>query len=216
VDNITIQILGVCAAIIIPLLFVAVLIKDTAGRRILLYFCWGTLAGFLSYIGNSFFADAPEQAGRVTTSIAPIVEEFLKGLPVLLFLNRKKHPRITEIIVSCSLAGGAGFSIQESIFYFFMTPETAGNMVVLVIRTMTTALMHSMATAILGIGLLILQNQRHILLPATFSLFTLSTSVHALFNLLLPTKAAFIAILMPVGLYFAGMVFLGGLRKENE
>ncbi|MCL2013415.1 MAG: PrsW family intramembrane metalloprotease [Oscillospiraceae bacterium] len=214
--NMTTQILGICTAIIIPLIFVAVMIKDRNSRRIILYFCWGTFVGFLSYLGNNYFADSPEQAERITTSVAPIVEEFFKALPLLLFLRKKTHPQIGENIIYCALASGIGFSIEESIYYFSASAGMAGDVAVLVVRTMTTALMHGMATAIFGTGLALLQKQRHILLPVLFGLLALSTAIHALFNLLLPTNAAVVAVLMPVGLYFAGLIFLANMKKERQ
>jgi len=76
--------------------------------------------------------------------------------------------------------------------------------------------MHGMSTAVLGIGLLILQKQRHILLPSVFSLFALSACIHALFNLLLPTHLAAVAMLMPIGLYFAGLIFMKNEGDENN
>ena len=214
-DSTTLQVLGVCTAIIIPLLFVAAVIKDKSSRHIILFFCWGTLTGFLAFIGNGIFSGAwslgmaPEE--RLPTAIAPIVEEFLKALPLLLLLNQKKHPHIGMSVVYCALASGAGFSVQETIFYFSMSQGTAPDLLVLIIRTLTTALMHGMATGIFGLGLMILQKQRHILLPVIFGLLAVSTSIHALFNLLLPTNAAIIAMLIPVGLYLAGLAVLAGM-----
>ena len=181
----------------------------------MLYFCWGTFAGLLSYNINNFIS-SPEQAGRAVTAIAPIVEEICKGLPVLLFLRRKRFPKITETIVYCAMACGVGFSIQESIYYFSVSSGAAGDIVTLIIRTLTTALMHGMTTAMIGIGLLTLQKHRHILLPVVFSLLALSASVHALFNLLLPTNLAVIAMLMPIGLFFAGLVLISGFKDDSE
>ena len=205
-DRITVQLLGCCIATIIPLLFVSAVIKDKNSRRIILYFCWGTFAGLLSYFGNSFFGNAPGHAERVVTGIAPIVEELLKGIPLIFFLRRKKL-LITEQIVYCAMASGASFSIQESILYYSLSTGTTGDILTLAIRTLTTALMHSMSTAIIGMGLLILQKHRYILIEIMLGLFTLSACIHALFNLLLPTKLAMAALLMPIGLFLAGLVF---------
>ena len=212
-DTITLQLIGGCIATIIPLLFVCVMVKDVNSRRIMLYFCWGTLAGLLSYTVNTSIAE-PEQAGRVVTAIAPIVEEICKGLPVLLFLSKKRFPQITESIVYSAMASGVGFSIQESIYYFSVSAGAAEDLMALIVRTLTTALMHGMTTAMIGMGLLILQKHRHILLPIIFSLFALSASIHALFNLLLPTSLSVIAMLMPIGLFFAGLAFLGNIKDS--
>ena len=214
-DSTTVSLLGGCIATIIPLLFVIIIVKDTNSRRILLYFCWGSFAGLLAYGINNLFGAAPEQMERVTTTIAPIVEEICKGLPLIFFLRKEKFVRLNTLIVYCAFASGIGFSIQESIYYFSQSSGVAGDIITLSVRTLTTALMHGMSTAVLGVGLMLLQKQRHIFLPVVSGLFALSTAIHALFNLLLPTNFALIAILMPIGLYFAGLLFLGGVRKEK-
>ena len=215
-DNAAISLLGGCIATIIPLLFVIVIVKDTNSRRILLYFCWGAFAGLLSYGINSYFGSAPGQADRVTTSIAPIVEELCKGLPLLFFLIKRKTGAAYMLIVYCAFASGIGFSIQESIYYFSQSSGAAGDVVTLTVRTLTTALMHGMSSAVVGAGLILLQKQKNILLPVIASLFSLGIVIHALFNLLLPTNLAVIAVLMPVVLYFAGLAFLRSEKKGSE
>ncbi|MCL1904351.1 MAG: PrsW family intramembrane metalloprotease [Oscillospiraceae bacterium] len=215
-DGLNLQLLGNCIATVIPLLFVAVVVKEANSRRILLYFCWGTFAGLAAYIINSYFGSLPGQAERVTASVAPIVEELCKTLPLLLFLRRKKHPEITVNIVYCALASGVGFSILESVFYFSESSGMVSDIINLVIRTLTTSIMHGMTAAIFGIGLLILQKQRHILLPIIFGLLVISENVHSLFNLLLPTRLSIIAILMPIGLYLAGLYVLTGINTNEE
>jgi len=218
-DSVTIQLLGGCISAIIPMLFVALMVQEENSRRIILYFCWGVFASLLSYGGNMFFGAPQDSMARVTSAVAPIVEEVCKGLPVLLFLRRRKYPQITEQIVYCALASGVGFSILESIYYFSISMESISDVVLLMIRALTTTLMHGMSTAFLGIGLLILQKQRQILLPSVFSLFAFSACIHALFNLLLPTNLAVIAMLMPVGLYFTGLIMMkneGDKKNEHE
>ena len=202
------SVFGSCIAVIIPLLSVCVIIKEKSSRRILLYFCWGTFAGLLAFIINNFLTISQDEGSRLQTVIAPMTEEFIKGLPLLLFLSRKKHSQITVSIVYCAFAAGVGFSIQESLFHFTHSSGSASHLITLIVRTLTTSIMHGVTTAIIGAGLMMIQSQRHIILPLIFGLFAVSISVHAIFNLLLPSNLAIIAILMPVGLYFAGMALL--------
>ena len=206
------SVFGSCIAVIIPLLSVCVIIKEKSSRRILLYFCWGTFAGLLAFIINNFLTISQDEGSRLQTVIAPMTEEFIKGLPLLLFLSRKKHPQITVSIVYCAFAAGVGFSIQESLFHFTHSSGSAGHLITLTVRTLTTSIMHGVTTAIIGAGLMMIQSQRHIILPLIFGLFAISISVHAIFNLLLPSNLAIIAVLMPVGLYFVGMALI---RSNN-
>ena len=151
----------------------------------------------------------------MTLSIAPIVEEICKGLPLLFFLNEKKYPHITKVIVFCAMVSGIGFSVQESMYYFELSSQELGDIAVLAARSLTTALMHGMTTAVIGIGFLLLYKQKFIMITSLFALFALSASIHALFNLLLQTKLAFIAMLMPISMFIGGWLFIKKYRPDN-
>lgn len=209
------QFISAFIAMAIPLLFVAFMLDKGDARRIILYFCWGTFAGVLAYNLNNLLGSGAGQTERMTTSIAPMIEEICKGLPVLLFLNRKKYPNVSKLIVFCAMASGVGFSIQESMYYFAMSAREAGDLYTLVFRTLTTALMHGMVTAAFGIGLMLTQKLRHIRIPVIFGLFAFCASIHALFNLLLQTNFAVIAVIMPIAMFFAGWYYIRNLDEES-
>lgn len=213
VSDLPFQFLSGFIATVIPLLFVVLMIDDAGSRRIILYFCWGTFAGVLAYNLNNYFGSVWGQTQRMTLAIAPMIEEVCKGLPVLLFLNTKKYTRVTKLIVFCALASGVGFSIQESTFYFAISSRELVDIVALVVRTLTTALMHGMTTAAFGIGLLLFSKHKHIIIPLIFGLFSLCASIHALFNLLLSTQLAFISMIMPIAMFGAGLFFI---RKQGN
>ncbi|MCL2013945.1 MAG: PrsW family glutamic-type intramembrane protease [Oscillospiraceae bacterium] len=120
----------------------------------------------------------------------------------------KKYPHLTRLIVFCAMASGIGFSVQESMYYFAVSSREVMDIWLLVIRTLTTALMHGITTAAFGIGLLLLNKRKNLIVPLIFGLFALCASIHALFNLILQTNFAFAAIIMPIAMFFAGWVFL--------
>lgn len=210
------QFISAFIAMAIPLLFVAFMLDKGDSRRIILYFCWGLLAGVLAYNLNNLLGQSMEQAEKMSVSIAPMIEEICKSLPVLLFLNNKKYPNATKLIVFCAMASGVGFSIQESMYYFAMSSREAGDLLALVMRTLTTALMHGMVTAAFGIGLMLTQKLRQIRIPVIFGLFAVCASTHALFNLLLQTYLAIIAILMPVFMFIAGWIYIRGSENDEN
>ena len=203
-------------AMVVPLLFVAMMLGKCDARKIILYFCWGIFAGVLAFNLNNLLGNSAAQAERMTVAIAPMVEEICKGLPVLLFLNRKKYLHITLLIVFCAMASGVGFSIQESMYYFAASSRELTDIALLAVRTLTTALMHGMVTAAFGIGLMLLQKQSAMLASVIFGLFALCATVHALFNLLLQTKFAIIAMFMPLAMFFAGWVFIRRVEENKE
>jgi len=215
-SELSFQFISMIIAINIPLLFVAVALGNSDSRRILLYFCWGVCAGAAAFALNSHFDSNPQQAERLHLSIAPLVEEILKGLPLLLFLNEKRYPHITKVVVFCAMVSGIGFSVQESMYYFSVSSRAINDVAALSVRSCTTALMHGMTTAAIGIGLLLFQKHKHIMVPLVFSLFALSASIHALFNMLLETPLAFVGLVMPLVLFFGGRRFLREWTEAKE
>lgn len=204
-DELSFQFLSIFIAMVIPLLFIVFMLDDKKSRQIILFFCWGIFAGILSFNLNNLFGGNTEQAQRMTVSIAPIIEEICKGLPVLLLVLIRKQPQQSiRLIVLCALASGVGFSIQESIYYFATSSREVMDIWLLVIRTMTTSPMHGITTAAFGIGLMISYKQKHVLVPLVFGLLALCASVHALFNMLLQTEFALIAMIMPIGIFLIG------------
>ena len=152
----------------------------------------------------------------MTVSIAPMIEEVCKGLPVLLFLNRKRFPHITKVIIFCAMASGIGFSIQESMYYFAVSSRELIDIVGLVIRSSTTALMHGMTTAAFGIGIMYLHKYKELLVPAVFGLFALSASLHAMYNLLLQTYLAVVALIMPIAMFIVCLWFIRNKAVDKE
>ena len=212
-NDLSYQFLSSFIAMFIPLLFIAFLIENKDARRVILYLCWGVFSGILAFNLNNHFGSGWGQAERMTVSIAPMVEEICKGAPILLFLNKRKYPQITKQIVFCAMASGIGFSIQESMYYFAISPREISDIAALVVRTFTTALMHGMTTAAFGIGIMLLHKHKELLIPVVFGLFALSASIHALYNLLLHTYLAVIALIMPLAMLLAVWWFV---RNSKE
>ena len=203
-NDLSYQLLSSFIAIVIPLLFVVLIIDNKDNRRIILFFCWGVFSGVLAYNINNYFGYNWSQYNRMILSIAPMIEEVCKGLPVLLFFNRKKYPNITRQIVFCAMTSGIGFSIQESIYYFAISPREINDITSLIIRTLTTSLMHGMTTAFFGFGLMLFSKLRLMIIPVIFGLFAFSVSIHALYNLLLQTHFAFVALIIPLAMFATG------------
>ena len=210
------QFLSDVIAMAIPLLFVALMLDDPKSRRIILYFCWGTVAGLISFNIDNHLGITWEQAQRMSISIAPIVEELCKCLPLLLFFNKKLFPDITKQIVFCGMASGVGFSIVESMYYFAASPQGISDVGTLVARTLTTSLMHGMTTAAFGLGLLLLYKQKHLIIPLVLGLLSLCVSIHALFNLMLQASLVPVAVIMPIIMFLAVWVSIRRLGTPEQ
>lgn len=199
---------GFVFSMLIPLLFLIVMIKDKQARYILAFFCWGICSVLVAYIINTSFSYDSEQSARLTTSIAPIIEESLKALPLLIFMIKKQENE--KLVIYCAMASGIGFSVQETLYYFTSLSSTPdmGLLLPVIVRTVTTCLMHGMATTIVGFGIARLTNDRRVRIPIVLGMLSLAVTIHSIFNTLIYTRLAFFALIMPAVLYFVGLMLL--------
>ncbi len=207
---------GFVFSMLIPLLFLIVMIKDKGSKHVLLYFAWGVGSVILAFIFNEWFSRLSGDAGNASADIAPIVEETLKALPLLLFFRRKNFSPM--MIIYCAMASGIGFSVQEMLYYFTQFTMDSGlhALLPLLVRTATTCLLHGMTTAIVGFGLTITANFREIRIPMVLGLLALASVIHSLYNILIDTRLAVLALIMPAVLYFAGLALLSGEGEEED
>lgn len=199
--------------IIIPLIFL-ILILHGENRLMMMFFSWGLVAFILSFTVNNFITTAFGLSfSLLSVTWAPIVEEFLKALPLLYFLLKDKKTDFP--IIYFALASGIGFSIQENIIYLLNHLGTDGSPVLfMIIRSITTCLMHGMATAVIGYGLTLIGKYRVMVLPLLFGLFSISVTLHSLFNLYINSSLKLVGMVMPIILYIIGLIIL--LPEEEQ
>ncbi|NLI13972.1 MAG: PrsW family intramembrane metalloprotease [Peptococcaceae bacterium] len=208
---------GFTFSMLIPLLFLSAMIKNQRSRHIILYFCWGLFAVVFAYILNEWFSGDTSLSAGLTSDIAPIVEETLTALPLLLFFRRRDGDD-PNLIIYCAMASGIGFSVQETLYYFTSFTADPGlfSLFPLLVRTATTCLMHGMSTAVIGFGIVITSRYKGIRIPMILGLLSLAATIHSLYNILIGTRLAIIALLMPAVLYFTGLALLSGDDEEPE
>ncbi len=206
---------GFVFSMLIPLLFLIFMLKDKQSKTILSYFCWGLFSVIFAFILNEWIAQGAGQPERITGNVAPVVEEALKALPLLLFFkNRKFKP---NLVIYCAMASGVGFSVQETLYYFtsFTSSPDAASLLPLIVRTVTTCLMHGMSTAVLGFGITVTVRLKAVRIPMVLGLLALSATIHSLFNILINTRLAIVALLMPAILYFLGLALLSESESDS-
>ena len=86
-------------------------------------------------------------------SINPIIEEIVKGIPLLILASRKKIVFFIDSVI-CGAAVGGGFSILENIFYLLLGDGITGFGTVL-FRGLEVALVHMGCSAIVAAGLML-------------------------------------------------------------
>lgn len=85
--------------------------------------------------------------------INPVLEELVKGLPLLYLASRKKIVFFIDSVI-CGAAVGGGFSILENIFYLLLGDGITGIGTVL-FRGLEVALVHMGCSAIVAAGLML-------------------------------------------------------------
>lgn len=123
------------------------------------HFFWGAIGAIiLALLGSlvlssllSYTIHNPEiRLKAETIIIAPFVEEITKGIFLLFTISNRKFDNITDGIVYGG-AIGLGFGMTENFTYFLTYGKTFNNWLMLVlIRTSFTAVMHCVSTASFG------------------------------------------------------------------
>jgi RsiW-degrading membrane proteinase PrsW (M82 family) len=153
------------AAAVIPMILYLFLIwrfdrydREPIGLVLINYF-WGAVAAIVLtlIIGStvnhliSFIVDEGDYLEKLQLSIsAPVIEETMKGFFLLLMIQHKKFDNITDGIVYGG-AIGLGFGMTENFMYFVASSDSTQTWIlVVIVRTLFSAVMHCVATGTLG------------------------------------------------------------------
>ena len=169
-------------------------------------FLWGAIvAAGGAFILNTvfgigiFLATGSEVASSVATGSvsAPLVEESLKGLAVLIvfFIFRSEFDSLLDGVVYAGVCA-LGFAATENSIYIyrgFADGGVGGGIVLSFIRNIVVGWQHPFYTSFIGIGLAIARETRHTILKfvAPVAGWVLAVFTHALHN----TTALFISSL---------------------
>ena len=114
------------------------------------------------------------------------------------------------------MASGVGFSIQENYLYLYENFGGGAQPLYIIIRSLTTCVMHGLTVAMLGYGIQTVKQNRVLTYPALFGLFSLAVTIHALFNLYIDSPLKLLGMLFPALLFLAGMLLMKdeGIREK--
>lgn len=136
---------------IIPLLLLVLVLRHS--RPIMLTFCWGMTAFLLSYLAGRSMAvlvGIEIEDGAYAIFVSPPLEEILKSIPLFYFLVRAKKTFVPFVYIF-GMAAGIGFAIEENLLYLINRhTEILSSLVLMIVRSISTCLMHGVATAIIG------------------------------------------------------------------
>jgi len=191
-------------------------------------FAWGAgVATFAALVINTASVSAITAAGGDPTAtavfVAPLVEEFFKGLAVLLILlvRRREFDGIVDGIVYAGLAG-IGFAFVENILYLGRTLGDGGaaTAVVFILRCVVSPFAHPLFTCATGIGLGIASRTRNALvaLVAPVVGFAVAVALHGAWNLSASSGlngflAGYVVLQVPVFVLFGGLAVMARRRE---
>src|SRR5512134_1456988 len=173
-------------------------------------FVWGVIiAGGGAYILNTAFGigiyaiTGSEGAAEfgTTSIVAPIIEEGLKGLAVLVvfLLFRNEFDSVLDGIVYGAVTA-MGFAAIENVLYIYRNGYLEGGWegfwVLVVIRVFLVGWMHPFFTAFTGIGLAVARMSRNILVkvlavPAGYTVAVMSHAFHNTFSTVIGGEGGF-------------------------
>ncbi|MCX7876221.1 MAG: PrsW family intramembrane metalloprotease [Melioribacteraceae bacterium] len=164
-------------------------------KFVLLHFFWGAFgaiifgivgSSFLGMFSNLFFNIPTEKIESTNISsvlFAPISEEFAKGIFLIFSSRSKKFDNATDGIVY-GAAIGLGFGMTENFLYFISFTESIKSWIILiVIRSLFSAVMHAISTGIFGAILGLTKYWSNIFrLPIILIALIFSMSIHSFWN----------------------------------
>jgi len=184
-------------------------------RRVVRLLIAGGVAALASLVVNSWIAHGLGMDRlEVSRYLAPVVEELLKAVPVVLAVSRRRVGFLVDAAI-VGFAVGAGFAAVENTEYFFALGKTG--LLLWLVRGFGTALMHGSTTAIVAITSKLLADRFgstgvRVFLPGLI----LAISLHSAFNhfFISPNLTA-VVMLVVLPMFFVGLFHLSEIRTRD-
>lgn len=207
---------------IIPLLLLVAVLRHS--RPVMLTFCWGMTAFVIAYLlgpAIEWFTGSEVGSDSYARFVSPPLEELLKSIPLFYFLVRAKKTFVPFIYIF-GMASGIGFAIEENLLYLINEhTEILGSLLLMILRSLSTCVMHGVATAMIGFAFTISRRIWHnkkrriaglVAVLSAFLGYATAIGMHGAFNFVVLSRWQTFAIFVP------GVVFVIGVRllKHTE
>ncbi|MCR4605070.1 MAG: PrsW family intramembrane metalloprotease [Eubacterium sp.] len=209
-DNIS-YILYVC--VLIPMLL-SLFILEKRSRLVVGYILIGmTSCLFVSEINGYLYDDMNKDMLYFCTTVSPITEEIVKGIPILFYAffvsnNRSK-------LVQASFAVGLGFAILENMI--ILTQNIDGiTLSWAIIRGFGAGLLHSVCTVAVGLGISFVRMKKKLFVCGTIALLMLAMTYHAIYNTIVMSEYKYFGFVLPLVTYIAILVLYLVIRKAPK
>lgn len=186
---------------------------DKKARLTMFFFIIGmTVCLWISQVNSLLLAEFQNRTFYVTTTVTPITEELIKGLPVLLFAFCVSDDRTK--LLNISMAVGIGFAILENAFMLATSSEVT--VIWALIRAFGAGLMHGICTASVGFAMSFIRKKQKLFLPGTFAVLTTAIVYHAIYNALVQSPNPYIGILLPICTYIPIVIWFVRTKKKSS
>jgi CRP-like cAMP-binding protein/RsiW-degrading membrane proteinase PrsW (M82 family) len=213
----------VVPAIAIYAIFLLDLFGTGKGTTVMACVSWGATCAFgLAYVLNTATIDSFNlNFETVSTRTAPVIEECLKALILLYFIQRPRFRYFVDGAIY-GFGAGIGFAMSENIFYIYQNSSDAA-LGLAVSRVLSASLMHATASAVVGIALGLsrrasFRNKLFITLGGLF----FAIVVHFIYNnLLYQLEPGLTLLIVAIGIGLGGGMLIGvfmnwGLNEEKK
>ena len=189
--------------------------KLIAPRAILLAVAAGAVAALASYAVNiSLRPSVGLDMSRYSVLVAPVVEEVLKAIYVVLLLRRNTVGFVVDAAIY-GFAVGTGFAFLENIYYLPLHPNPT--IWTWIVRGFGTALMHSGTTAIFAMISRTLDNRaRGFQLSRMLPGLAAAVVLHSLYNQFLVAPLLATALILLVFPYIFMFLFQQSERETRS
>ena len=204
-------ILFICSAVPMTLML---FLLEKKPRMTILYMLLGQviclLAAQMNYLLRDLFYGAEYNTYAVTVTVTPLVEEFLKALPIIYFGFVISHKK--EDLMNVAMALGIGFAILEN-FYILVVDTEAVTIGWALMRGFSSALLHGICTSLVGYGVSYVKIRKKLFYTGTFGLLTMAIILHGLFNAFIQSQYAYIGVILPIAIYIPFVIIPFVKRK---
>jgi RsiW-degrading membrane proteinase PrsW (M82 family) len=209
-----VTLLNVAVALLPVLLFLSLLVfldsfKLVSPRSVLLALLAGALAALVGQQANGWLLEATGLAAPTfSRSVAPLVEEALKALWVVVLLRRGRIGFLVDAAI-LAFAVGTGFALVENVEY--LRALLAPSLLLWLVRGFGTAVLHGATTAIFAIlAKLVADRHPEQALVSCLPGLLAAAAVHSLYN------HALVSPLLAAGVILVGLPLLVVLVFERS
>lgn len=208
-DNIT-YVLYIC--FLIPMAL-SLFIMQKKSRLTVAFILIGTTVCLLaSEVNNHVYLNINRDMLYFTTTVAPVTEELLKALPILLYALFISDDR--QKLAQSAFAVGLGFAIIENMIMITQNLYSV-DIKWAIMRGFGASLMHSICTVAVGIGISFVRKKKKLFYCGTLSLLMLAITYHSIYNTLVMSPHKYFGILLPICAYIP-ILFFSFKRKKHE